>query len=408
MSENYETGVREQTFIMLSIVLLIFSQSLVFLFDGTVLGSDSFTYGVLISIYLTSIFLAFRNRVGYAAAIRQTWLLWVLVAFCILSVFWATLPALTFRRSIALVFTTAYGVYLADRVNLAEMVCLLAKVFAILIAINLFVVFVFPEYGIHHSRHFGAWRGFFSHKNTFGLMMFFASLIYFVLALQDGQSRGIYWFGFAVSVGLILASHSQTSFLSLVITCGCTPFLRAIRWSGMLSKAFYISGFLFTAFSSYVIAINIERITAFFGRDATFTGRTDIWRDGFAMIMRQPWIGYGFGSEWVIEPWGFTPAWHPNLDHTLSLHNGYLELLAQVGWVGMVLYGIFFVFVFIRAVLLVQRSKGMLEYWPLYYLIFFFVYNLFEGEILRQNNFIWIIFVVLSVWLTSPLPKGEV
>lgn len=410
MPSDFETNSIEQKFIMLSIVLLLSSNGLANLFSGSEFvidrsGSSPIARIVVLIAYLICMLFATRNWTSFIVTMRRAWLLWPLVILSILSISWASLPELTIRRSIALMLTTAYGVYIASRINMAEMLYLQAKMFAILIMINLFVILILPEHGIHHSEHFGAWRGFFSHKNTFGMMMLFASLIYFILAMQADHLQKIYWLGFIVSGILLIKSHSQTSFLTLCITCSCTPFVRAIRWPGFLSKAFYISGFLFTAFFSYTLAINIERVMILLGRDMTFTGRTEVWQYGLAMIQEKPWIGYGFGSKWIHESWGFIPAWHTQLKDTVELHNGYLELLAQLGGVGMLLFGILFIFIFIRSVLLVGRSKTVVAYWPLYYLIFFSVYNLFERTILEQNNFIWIMFVMLCVWLTSPLPE---
>ncbi len=409
MAASSLTSVKEQRFILLSIIVLIMTNSLASLFGGSGfeddIGSGSLSRKMLLGIYLASVYFATKDLAGYLTAIRRTWLLWGLVALSLLSLLWASLPELTFRRSIALTLTTAYGVYVAEKISLSEVLYLLVWVFAVLIVVNLFVIFVFPDYGIHQSKHFGAWRGFFSHKNTFGQMMLIASLLYFTLAMEGDHSHRKYWIWFLVSVILVLKSHSQTSILVLCITCCCTPFLKAIRWQGFLSKTFYISGFIVTAISSYVVSVNIERITAVFGRDATFSGRDRLWSDGLAMIREQPWLGYGFGSEWYHDSWGFIPAWSTNLDNIVELHNGYLELFAQLGIVGGLLYGVLIVFMIIRSVLLVERNDGMAVYWPLYYLIFFSVYNLFEGVLLQQNNFIWIMFVMISVWVTAPLAE---
>lgn len=412
MSVSRPTGLKEQRFILVSIVLLIITHSFSHLFGGTGYGETmdggALARKVLLVIYLSSLLLATRDLTNYVTVIKRTWLLWVLVALSIVSVSWASLPELTFRRSIALMLSTAYGVYIADKVEMEEMLYLLARVFAVIIVINLFVIFVFPLYGVHQSgHHLGAWRGFFAHKNTLGQMMLFAGLIYFTLAMHGDRFHRKYWIGFVVSGALVLKSHSQTSLLVLFITCGCTPFLKIIRWPGLLSKALCIFGFIFIAIFSCIVAINIEEITAIFGRDATFTGRDMIWKEGLTMIREQPWLGFGFGSEWIHDSWGFIPAWYANPDKVLGLHSGYLELLAQLGITGGVLYGVVFVYMSIRAVLLIKRSEGVVVYWPIYYLVFLSVYNFFERLILQQNSFIWIMFVMVLVWVSAPLQKKE-
>ncbi len=418
MRERNIIRVKDQYFIVLSIVLLVFSKNIPFLCRGTVLDDvgDFLGRTLLLVLYLFSAFLIIRDLPRYSALIKRAWPLWILVALAMLSTFWATLPEVTFRRSVMLLLATLYGIYLGGRSTPTEMILLFARVFFVLIIMNIFVVVVFPEYGIHQgSSHFGAWRGFTFHKNGFGNLMQMSAIVYFILAMQNENRRGLYWFGAVVSLALVIASDSVISLIIVCVTCSCTPFLIAIRWPGLLSKAFYIFGILFTGVVSFVIAANIDRLTDVVGRDATFTGRTVLWQDGLTMILERPWGGYGYGSEWVHDLWGFTPALDPELVYTLSrhggyfeaMHNGYLQLIAQVGMIGFLLYAILFIFMFIKAVLYAERSKGMLPYWPLYFLLSFFVYNFFEGGILERNSLAWIMFVMIFIWLTSSLPESR-
>ena len=81
-------------------------------------------------------------------------------------------------------------------------------------------------------------------------------------------------------------------------------------------------------------------------RGATFTGRTDLWQFVMDEIMKRPWFGAGYASFWSIDP-----AIQPSLKSDMWFgvyaiinegHQGYLDLLATGGIVGLLL-GLFVV-----------------------------------------------------------------
>lgn len=409
MDRDYNITIKETSFIAVSLFFLILTPNFPFLFSGTILAGkgEPTTHMVLSTIYLLSMFWATRNLVVFQRALLRTWLLWFLVALAAISTNWAPLPDLTLRHSIALILTTTYATYIATRISLTQMLYLQAKIFAFAIAVNLLVIFLLPEYGIHQEKHFGAWRGFFSHKNLFGQMLLFAGLTYFTLAIQSTKNRKFYWTFFFVTVLILLKSRSQTSLIVLFLACCCTPLLKAINWSGFISKAFYIFGIIGAFFVSYLITAKLEPIMAFFGRDTTFTSRTNIWRDGITLIEQRPWLGFGYGSQWISKEWGLVANWSPKISETIHLHNGYLELTAQLGLIGLGLYAIIYFFLFIRAIILVDRNSTATTFWPLFFLIALFFYNFPEPLILQRNSFIWVLFIMLFVWLTGPLSKSR-
>ena len=63
------------------------------------------------------------------------------------------------------------------------------------------------------------------------------------------------------------------------------------------------------------------------GRDATLTGRTDIWAGLIPDVMSNPILGSGFGSFWI-------PATREA--HQIGeAHNGYLDVVLETGFVGL-------------------------------------------------------------------------
>ena len=74
------------------------------------------------------------------------------------------------------------------------------------------------------------------------------------------------------------------------------------------------------------------------GKDATLTGRTDIWEYVIPDIYQRPLLGWGYAAFWTADnpaAWKISDIlrwWVP------QAHNGVLEILLSVGFVGLVFY----------------------------------------------------------------------
>ena len=71
----------------------------------------------------------------------------------------------------------------------------------------------------------------------------------------------------------------------------------------------------------------------------TFTSRTDIWAFVLEEVGKRPWLGAGYGSFWAInpavQPSLKTDQWFGTYAIINEAHDGYLDLLAMSGVVGL-------------------------------------------------------------------------
>ena len=75
----------------------------------------------------------------------------------------------------------------------------------------------------------------------------------------------------------------------------------------------------------------VTAFTSGVSRDATLTGRTDIWAGLLPDVTQHPLFGYGFGSFWTAAR---------IYQHDIGeAHNGYLEVCLGLGFVGVYPYG---------------------------------------------------------------------
>ena len=71
---------------------------------------------------------------------------------------------------------------------------------------------------------------------------------------------------------------------------------------------------------------NLATFSSSLGRDETLTGRTAVWADVLPAMKQQPLAGYGFGSFWTDA--------RRELYEIPTAHNGYLDILLELGVVG--------------------------------------------------------------------------
>ena len=98
--------------------------------------------------------------------------------------------------------------------------------------------------------------------------------------------------------------------------------------AGLLALvAFFIA---FGASAPFLGGSNVAIFSALLGRNSTLTGRTDVWAAVLPTMKRQPLLGYGFGSFWTDA--------RRILYDIPTAHNGYLDILLELGAVGLAFY----------------------------------------------------------------------
>ena len=83
-----------------------------------------------------------------------------------------------------------------------------------------------------------------------------------------------------------------------------------------------------------IILLSPDLILDLLGKDATLTGRTELWYFVNIFISQRPLLGWGFGAFWCQEIRRLNEI-SRNLGWSIpQAHNGLLELLLEVGAIG--------------------------------------------------------------------------
>ncbi len=360
---------------------------------------------------LTVLFMALRPA-RFLSAIGRPWLIWAYSLFVVISCLWTPDPASSFRRSLFLLATTLFGVYFAGRYAVREQMLLVASALGISAFTNLTFGLLFPAYARHVMYFAGAWRGMLAHKNAMAqLAVLSALMLQLVLPFRDRQ-RWWHWAALIVSVLLVILSTSKTGLLLLILFSLLLPGLRSLRIDRVEAKLAIVMVFLLILTIGVAFVGNFELILTSLGRDPTLTGRTDIWGVLLQKVGKRLWWGYGYEGFWGGGMQGEAiDLWYSNRYIVDTAHNGFLDMLLQVGVVGLGIFLLSWVMNLWRGWQWLMGWRSPDGLYPLAIMVNWLLYNLSESNIPDAYSINWIIYVSVTTSLllyrpneTLPIP----
>jgi O-antigen ligase len=235
--------------------------------------------------------------------------------------------------------------------------------------------------------------GLFYDRNMFGRVAALLALSSALLAIGSAALRIPALVGGAVAVALLAASRSVTPSIALAASVVVVALVgSAIRLSNPLRRA-ALAGATAVAFAATVAFVMWPQpFVAAVGRDPTLSGRTRIWAKEVSAIRGRANFGYGYAAYWASAD---APT-----DLARSGHNGFLDLTADLGWTGALLF-VIPAAVYARRAVAQGGVRGGLALWPAAYLAFFFTLNVGESVLVKHKIY-WALYVaaVLSTRTT--------
>lgn len=367
---------------------------------------------IWVPVYATIAFLVVSRPIRMSRVAVPAVMGLILVGWAFVSSSWSIAPDVTFRRSIALLMTTLFGLYLAARYDWREFLELLAGVFLLLAVGNYIACLLFPGFGIHATIHPGAWKGLWYEKNMMGAQMVVGLLALSAAAVLAPNRRKLWIFGAALSAGLVILSTSTTALLGMLLALGGMTALALFRRPGPLPVLVVWGGVAGVGAFLALILLAPEVFFALVGKDATLTGRTGIWEALFRRVELRPWQGYGFGAFWA-DPWG--PRWFIKNEvqwDAPNAHNGWLDILVQLGIVGLIMAATHFVVSVAAA--LTRLRQGPEAYWAVLYMVLFALFSISESTVMQYNGISWVMYTATMAKLlqwrglaTGAIPRSR-
>ncbi len=359
-------------------------------------SDNSLIKQIFFLIYLITFFLLLSRWKRVVYIIVQEKYILLFTALAITSIMWSYSPEMTITRSIAIFGTNLFGLYLATRYTLKQQLSLLVWAFATVIFLSLFFAVLLPKYGIMGGSHAGALRGIYNHKNVLGKMMVLSTAVFWLQAIGYSKNRLLIYFGFCLSIIFLLLSKSSSALINLPIIISIFFILRTWRWRYEVMIPMLVAlSILITSFTFWFNEYSDILFNAI-GKDATLTGRTDLWLLLWNMICKRPWFGYGYGAFWhgfdsaSAEVW-YVADWHPP-----NAHNGFLDLWLSLGILGLFIFILGFLKTLYQAFIWLRSSKTSDGFWPLMFIVYFILSNLTESALMLQNDIFTVLYVAIS------------
>lgn len=395
---------RPSTFERLFVViaLLFYGGALFpFLQDATV-GEAVNTEGSLTSqliyliIYLITFYYSFTYLGALKNALSSNKELLLLFALAVVSIAWSDDAAVTSRRVFALLCTSLFGYYLAVRYTLVDMLRLLTQSLTIAGVLSVMAAVALPAYGLMGAMqeggyHEGAWKGVYIHKNTLGRLMVINTLTAYTLYRYTKDKR--YWLIITLAVFLIVMSRSSSALVLVILIIGFANLLKTFQLKGPGLVLMLLSLPLLLGLLGYYAIMNYELLFEYLGKDATLTGRTLLWEQVLEAIGKRPILGHGFSGFWLGEHSASAVIIQQLNWEVPNAHNGFLDILLDLGYAGMACFLVLHIgslFSFMKQFSLYRQSMYS---WGVEYLLLFLFYNFLESNALRQNSFMWLVFV---------------
>jgi O-antigen ligase len=284
---------------------------------------------------------------------KNTWLI-LLIAYMLVSILWSDVPFISLKRWVReLTAVIMAFVVLTEPEPRQAMESIFRRTAYILIPFSILLIKYFPQYGVQFNRWSGEvmWIGVTLQKNGLGRLCLISAFFLVWTLIRRWKARDIHANKFQTLAEVFLLvltlwlikgpsdwAASASGFVAL--TTGLVAF------AGLLclkKNLLYLHPNLLMALTGIIMAVGI--ITPFsqgssvadfvsvVGRDETLTGRTAIWAGLVPIVERDPVLGCGFGGFWISR----TEA----AAIVNEAHNGYLEVLLQLGFVGLLITSMF-------------------------------------------------------------------
>ncbi len=358
-----------------------------------------------INYLVTLVLLAVRwKKVAYM--VSKDKLIWLLIGFAVVSLVWSANPSKSISKIIALTGTSLFGLYFATRYTMKQQLQVLAWMFGLVIVLSFLFAVAMPKYGIMGGIHAGKWRGIYNHKNVLGKVIVISVINFLLLAIDSKRYRWLLWSGVSLSVLLLLLSTSKTSLLNLFTVLAAFGIYRTfkLRYHLMIPALTAITT-LVVSFRVWMIA-NAETLLGAIGKDATLTGRADLWPLVLNAIWQRPWLGYGFGGYWGGWESESSALWYAAEWKPPNSHNGLLDLWLNLGILGIAIFGLGFLTSVLRGIVWVRLNRGSEGFWPMLYLTYFVLANLAESSLMVQNDLFWVLYIAVAFSVLLP-PEGQ-
>ena len=204
------------------------------------------------------------------------------------------------------------------------------------------------------------WHALFPHKNDFGPFL----AIFMGVVIVADQNRWTRWPTLLLSSIMLIGSQSITGITAAMVAFAALAWLRANRRNDdrVMSIAIVITSAIALA-GAFGARAGLPIFLEATGKDPTFSGRTDIWSAVWGAVVDRPILGYGRGGLFFNPPNDISvDLWRQIGFRAPHAHNGALDLVSQIGVVGLLIFAALFFSTFRSALHSYRREEQFGEF----------------------------------------------
>lgn len=328
-------------------------------------------FGTIAAVFfiLPSIVLIGLKARSYQIHGRIEWpglvLLFIMPSVFLASTFWSNHPLLTFKLSAEALVSCCVVYILTSTIRLKTLIT--AFFFAQLISVGASILS--GKTAIIYETQQAAYVGFYGSKNYLA----YAGLVLFILSVakagisQTVLSRALAYVGVGlalITLVLTISAGAAISFFVIVLAYCALMVVRLIHVSarGQFLLALFLIALSVACLAGLVFGDEnglTGALLSAVGKDATLTGRTDLWAYASRLVERNPLFGIGYQAFWVQndpEPEALWYAFHIPTRMGFHFHNQFYSTAVELGY-----FGVAITFFYVSALVVTTLRNVMLH-----------------------------------------------
>lgn len=349
---------------------------------------------VVILFLFVGLYLCLKYKASTINTVLFNWPFIVLIVFCCVTLFWSSEASFTFKRLVILISVIVFVVSISSTLSLSKVLEILRFNTLLLLCINfLSIVFL---YGLSVD-HEGLWKGIHIHKNTAGSISALTTILWYFSTYRHKNLIVV------LSLFFLFQTGSKTSFALVFLSIFAAVLFKYIINSRKLTRQT-----IFVTFLSFIIIttlfFDLLIIVGSLYGDVTLTGRTIIWDFVQYQINLKPNLGYGYQAFWGTGE-GSIPLVFGNefVQQFAQSHNGYIDVIVQLGYLGLTLLIIFLLNIAqsINLACGIINSKQIQLVISLY--LYVLLHNFLESSFLSPLSPLFFTFLIVVVSFTREI-----
>jgi O-antigen ligase len=250
--------------------------------------------------------------------------------------------------------------------------------------------------------HDGSWQGIFPQKNVCARACVFFALPAVVLWGRSVKRTPIVTLALLLLGALLFKAHSATGVILMGVAVLATLSMRLLRRLGVNESLVLCTVLLACGIAGLsFLAAHFAEVSLIFGKDSTLTGRTAIWAGAVEAILKHPVLGYGYSAFWLGLRGESANVILATKWMVPTAHEGFLDLLLQLGAVGLGLFAISLWQGCSAAVWCLRHVGWEAAEWGGGVMLMTILYNLDETSVMLPRELLWVLYCLAFVNLRS-------